>query len=92
LGEDASVKYLRYTVCKGTCFWFQELQKLSAKRKAERESEKLLYQRMFNTSTDGNSKSPTDSKSAFKKSFNLAVVAGGVIIALAGVMAYRYVS
>jgi len=49
---------------------------------------------MFNNSgTNGDKRSPDDSnKAPFKKSFNIALLAGGIIVAVAGVMAYRYVS
>jgi len=71
----------------------QELNRLSLKRKEERKNEKLLYKRMFNSANgngDAKSSNPTDSKFGFKKSLNTAIVVGGVIVALAGVMAYRY--
>lgn len=62
------------------------------KRKEEKINEKLLYKRMFNSSKTNENESSSDSKSGFKRSLNLAVVAGGVIVAIAGIMAYRYVS
>jgi len=64
-----------------------EISKLGIKHKEERKSEKLLYKRMFK---DANKENPAESKSSYKRSFNLALVVGGVIVALAGAMAYRY--
>jgi len=73
-------------------FPIQELNKLNAKRKEEKQNEKMLYKRMFNTSATNGKTSSGDSTTGFQRSLNLALVAGGVIVAIAGVMAYRYVS
>lgn len=68
----------------------QEIQGLQAKRKREREGEKQLYQRMFK-GADGNTQGDAGNKTgASKGTFSVGLMIGGVVIALAGAMAYKY--
>jgi FK506-binding protein 8 len=68
----------------------QEINQLQAKRKKEREGEKMLYKRMFKGPGSSSEDSQEGKNASTKRSFSIGMVIGGVVIALAGAMAYRY--
>jgi len=64
----------------------QEIKQMALRQKKEHQSEKLLYKRMFNDKS--NPKETSNSQK--RRSMSLVMVVGGAIMALAGVMAYKY--